>query len=352
MSTPQSVTAIDTPVPVIDLDIVERNLQRMQAYADAHGLALRPHIKTHKLPVFAKRQVELGAVGITCQKLGEAEVMADAGLTDILISYPIIGAEKARRLAALARRAQLRVALDNPLALETVAQAASAAGVPIGVLVEFDSGMKRTGVTSVEQALALIETVKAQPGLRFDGLMTYPLGATTADFVRVVKDAGVALPVVSVGGTPTAAQAHEVAGITELRVGTYIYNDMMMIDAGAATLDDCALAVHATIISRPEESRAILDCGSKTLSSDLRRGGREAGYGFLPDYPDAVIDRLSEEHGMVDLSRSAAKPALGERVRIIPNHVCVVTNLHNEVVVARGGMVEGIWPIPARGLTR
>ena len=352
MNAQQPVTDIDTPVPIIDLDIVERNLARMQAYADGHGLALRPHIKTHKLPVFAKAQMALGAVGITCQKLGEAEVMADAGLSDILISYPIIGAEKGRRLAALARRASMRVALDNPLALETVAQAATAAGVPIGVLVEFDSGMKRTGVTSVAEALALIYAVKAEPSLRFDGLMTYPLGANTASFVQAVKEAGVALPIVSVGGSPTAAHAHEVAGITELRVGTYIYNDMMMIDAGAATLADCALAVHATVISRPEESRAILDCGSKTLSSDLRRGGREAGYGFLPDYPDAVIDRLSDEHGMVDLSRSAGKPALGERVRIIPNHVCVVTNLHNEVVVARGGMVEGTWSIPARGLTR
>ena len=346
------VTSVDTPVPIIDLDIVERNLRAMQDYANAHGLALRPHIKTHKLPVFAKRQVELGAVGITCQKLGEAEVMADAGLSDILISYPIIGAEKGRRLAALARRVAMRVAVDNPLALGTVARAGQEAGTPIGVLVEFDSGMKRTGVTSVAAALALIAQVKAAAGLRFDGLMTYPSSKATAEFVRAVKEAGVALPMVSGGGTPGWAHAHEIEGVTEMRVGTYIYNDRTLVEAGAARLEDCALAVHATVVSRPTEDRAILDCGSKTLSSDLIPRGSSAGYGFLPDYPDALIERLSEEHGMVDLSRSAARPALGERVRIIPNHVCVVTNLHNEVVVSRGGMVEGIWPVAARGLTR
>jgi D-serine deaminase-like pyridoxal phosphate-dependent protein len=346
------VTALDTPVPVIDLDIVERNLQRMQAYADQHGLALRPHIKTHKLPIFAKRQVELGAVGITCQKLGEAEVMAAAGLADILISYPLIGVEKARRLAALTRTAKMRVAVDNPLALDTIAQAAHDAHAPIGVLVEFDSGMKRTGVTSVDAALSLIAQVKETPGLRFDGLMTYPSSAASAGFIRAVKDAGVDLPIVSGGGTPHWRHTHEIAGLTEMRVGTYIYNDRMTVDAGAATLEDCAVQVIATVISRPEENRAILDCGSKTLSSDVMPGGKIPGYGLLVDYPDAVIERVSEEHGMVDLSGSGAKPALGERVRIIPNHVCVVTNLHNEVVASRNGVVESVWPVAARGLTR
>jgi D-serine deaminase-like pyridoxal phosphate-dependent protein len=352
MSEPLAVSALETPVPVIDLDRVERNLARMQAYADEHRLALRPHIKTHKLPRFAQAQMALGAVGITCQKLGEAEVMADAGLTDILLSYPLIGAAKARRLASLAERLAMRVALDNPLALETVALAAQEAGRPIGVLVEFDSGMKRTGVVSVDEALALIAQVKAVDGLRFDGLMTYPAGPATAGFVRAVTEAGVAVPMVSAGGSPRAAYAHEIAGVTELRVGTYIYNDRAMVEAGAAGLEDCALLVHATVVSRPTESRAILDSGSKTLSSDLIPRGAEAGYGLLMDYPDAIIERLSEEHAMVDLSRSERKPALGERVRILPNHVCVVTNLHDEVVVSRNGMAEGVWPVAARGLTR
>jgi D-serine deaminase-like pyridoxal phosphate-dependent protein len=278
--------------------------------------------------------------------------MAAAGLDDILISYPLIGAEKAKRLAALTKLARMRVAVDNPLALETIAQAARAAHNPIGVLVEFDSGMKRTGVTSVEAALTLIAQVKEAPGLRFDGLMTYPSSQASAIFIRAVKDAGVELPVVSGGGTPNWAHTHEIAGLTEMRVGTYIYNDRMTVDAGASTLDDCSLNVWATVVSRPEDGRAILDCGSKTLSSDVMPGGKIPGYGLLIDYPDAIIERVSEEHGMVDLSRSAAKPALGERVRIIPNHVCVVTNLHNEVVASRSGMVEAVWPVEARGLTR
>jgi D-serine deaminase-like pyridoxal phosphate-dependent protein len=352
MSERLPVTALETPVPVIDLDRVERNLARMQAYADEHRLALRPHIKTHKLPRFAQAQVALGAVGITCQKLGEAEVMADAGLDDILISYPLIGPDKARRLAALARRVTMRTAVDNPLALETVALAGQEAGRAIGVLVEFDSGLKRTGVTSVEEALALIALVKAADGLRFDGLMTYPSSAATADFVRAVREAGIDLPIVSGGGTPRAAHAHEIAGVTEMRVGTYIYNDRTLVELGAAGLEDCAFLVHATVVSRPTETRAILDSGSKTLSSDLIPRGAAAGYGFLVDYPDAVIERLSEEHAMVDLSRCERKPALGEQVRILPNHVCVVTNLHDEVAVSRDGMVEGIWPVAARGRTR
>ena len=270
MSKLLTITALETPVPVIDLDRVEKNLAAMQAYADAHGLALRPHIKTHKLPRFAQEQVALGAVGITCQKLGEAEVMADAGLDDILISYPLVGPDKARRLAALARRIKMCVAIDNSLALETVALAGQQAGQPIGVLVEFDSGMKRTGVTSVEAALDLIAQVKSADGLRFDGLMTYPSSAATTSFVRAVQEAGIELPMVSGGGTPGWAHSHEIEGVTEMRVGTYIYNDRTLVEMGAATLDDCALHVHATVISRPTEDRAILDSGSKIGRASCR----------------------------------------------------------------------------------
>ncbi|MCB8875340.1 alanine racemase [Acidisoma silvae] len=343
---------LDTPVPVIDLDVVERNLIRMQDYANRHGIALRPHIKTHKLPVFAQRAMDLGAVGITCQKLGEAEVMASAGLDDILISYPLIGAGKARRLAALTLLAKMRVAIDNKLALDTLAAAAREAHAPIGVLVEFDSGQKRTGVVSVAEALDLIAAVKEVPGLRFDGLMTYRNTPLTGPFIQAVKDAGVALPIVSSGGTPGWDSTHETPAITEMRVGTYIYNDRMMVEAEAATLADCALHIIATVISRPEPHRAVIDCGSKTLSSDVMPGGKVPGYGLILDYPDAVIERVTEEHGMVDLSQSEMKPKIGDRLLILPNHVCVVTNLHNDVVAIRNGQVEAVWPVAARGLTR
>lgn len=350
------IADLETPVPVIDLDRVEHNLAKMQAYCDRHGLRLRPHIKTHKIPAFAQRQLDLGAGGITCQKLGEAEVMADSGLDDIFISYPLIGAAKAARLADLSRRARVSVGIDNGLALETVGAAARASNHAIGVLVEFDSGNKRTGVTSVAEALDLAKRIQATPGLRFDGLMTYPSTAATATFVaeaqRVFAGAGIPISVVSGGGTPNAWAAHEIEGLTEVRVGTYIYHDRATVGAGAATWDECAFHLHATVISRPTENRAVIDAGSKSLSSDGIDPAFGAGYGLILGYEDAVIERLNEEHGIVDLSRCATKPVVGERLRIVPNHVCVVSNLHDEVAVSRGGDLVGMWPVAARGKTR
>ena len=349
------VDDLETPVPVIDADRVERNLRAMQDYCDRHGLKLRPHIKTHKLPHLARRQVKLGAVGITCQKLGEAEVMADAGIDDILISYPLIGPAKALRLAALARRLRMSVAVDNALALDTAAAAAGAAGAEIGILVEFESGANRVGVATVEEALALARRVVATPGLRFEGLMTYPLGPAAAAFIAAARERfsaeGIAIPTVSGGGTPAAWSAHMVPGVTELRVGTYAYHDRATVAAGAATLDDCALHVVATVVSRPTADRAVIDAGSKSLSSDLVAPEAGAGYGLLLDYPEAVITRLNEEHGTIDLSACTRRPALGERLRILPNHVCVVSNLHDAVVMVRDGRVVETVPVAARGRT-
>ena len=350
------ISELETPVPVIDLDRVEANLKKMQDYCDAHGLKLRPHIKTHKIPAFAHRQVELGACGITCQKLGEAEVMSQAGMNDILISYPMVGVGKAARLAELAKHTKLRVAVDSSEALNTVADAAKAAGVTIGVLVEFDSGAKRTGVTSVAEALTLAQRVVQLPGLRFDGLMTYPSTAATAVFVAEAKkrfaEAGIDIPVVSGGGTPNAWTAHEIPGLTEVRVGTYIYQDRSTVAMGAATLDECALHVHAPVVSHPTPNRAIIDAGSKSLSSDRAPPEAGEGYGLVLDYPGAVVERLNEEHGILDLSKCAKKPAIGERIRILPNHVCVVTNLHDEVAVSRNGELVDRWQVAARGKTR
>lgn len=350
------IDELDTPVPVVDLDIVEHNLAKMQAYCDSHGLALRPHIKTHKIPAFAHRQVELGAKGITCQKLGEAEVMIDAGLDDVLISYPLVGTAKADRLAALSRRARLRVAVDSALAVETVAAAARASNVPIGVLVEFDSGNARTGVVSVQEALDLAIRIEKSPGLRFDGLMTYPSTAATAAFVAEARQrfakAGIPITVVSGGGTPNAWQAHEIAGLTEVRVGTYIYHDRATVAAGTAGFDECALHLHATVISRPTADRAVIDAGSKSLSSDRVDPAAGSGYGLIRGYEDAVIERLNEEHGVIDLSRCSHKPQVGERLQILPNHVCVVSNLHDEIAVSRGGVLIDTRRVEARGKTR
>ena len=351
------VDALETPIPVVDLDRAEANLARMQAVCDGLGVKLRPHIKTHKLARFARAQAALGGVGITCQKIGEAEAMADAGIDDILISYPIVGEAKALRLAALATRlARLRVALDNPLALETVARAAAASGREIGVLIEFESGKQRTGVQTVAEALALARRVAELPGLRLDGLMTYPMSEAAVRFVAEARaafgEAGLTLGLVSGGGTPQSADRALIGALGEFRVGTYIYNDVSSVGSGAAGWDDCALTLHVTVVSRPTPERAIIDAGSKSLTSDLSPGGAPAGHGRVLGYEDAVIDRLSEEHGMIDLSRCARRPALGERLRIVPNHVCPVSNLHDEVALARGGMVEEMARVVARGRTR
>jgi D-serine deaminase-like pyridoxal phosphate-dependent protein len=348
--------ALDTPTPLVDLDRVERNLTRMQAYCDRHGLKLRPHIKTHKLPQLARRQIELGAVGITCQKISEALVMAEAGCGDILLSYPIVGAAKIGPLAALARATRLTVGLDNEVALGTVAAAAQEADAEIGVLVEFESGGRRSGVQTPDEALALARRAHGDGPLVFRGLMTYPHGPETAPFVAEARSLfereGIPIEVVSVGGTPDYGRTHEVPQATELRVGTYVYHDRATVAAGAATLDDCALHVLASVVSRPTPDRAILDAGSKTLSSDRVAPSVGEGYGLILEYPDAVIERLNEEHGIVDLSGCARRPAIGERVRIVPNHVCVVSNLHDAVAVTRDGEVVDTWRVAARGCTR
>jgi D-serine deaminase-like pyridoxal phosphate-dependent protein len=349
------ISELGTPVPVVDFDIASRNIRRLQEYCDRHRFKLRPHIKTHKLPFFAHEQCKAGAIGITVQKIGEAEVMAQTGLNDILITYNIIGEEKAERLANLTNFAVLSVAIDNEKALESLTWAARRAHDPIGVLIEFESGGNRQGVQMPTEAVELARKVLDRSGLQFRGLMTYPTTAETARFLEealpLFKKAGIEVPVISGGGTPSAFRTHELAPVTELRVGTYIYNDRITMAAQAASLEDCALTVLATVVSRPMIDRAIIDAGNKTLSSDLLPPGHGDGYGLLPDYPGAIIARLNEEHGIVDLGGSARKPEIGERVRVIPNHACVVTNLHNQIYLHRHANVLAELPVYLRGRT-
>lgn len=345
--------ALETPAVVIDLARVEANLSRAQAYAQAHRLALRPHIKTHKLVRFARRQVALGAVGITCQKLGEAEVMADGGLTDILIPYNLMGARKLERLRRLADRVTLTVSADSRETVEGYAATFAQADRPLPVLVECDTGMGRCGVTTPAAALDLARLIASSPGLTFAGLLTYPaagrLPAASAwlrEAVGLLDGAGLPARIVSNGGTPDFWRAHEVDMATEHRPGTYIYLDRSQVARGVGSFEDCALTVLATVVSRPTETRAVIDAGSKALTSDTL--GLE-GFGYLPDYPEAVVTSLSEEHGVIDLSASARKPTIGERVRIIPNHVCVVVNLFDRVnLLGPDGRIETV-SVDARG---
>lgn len=347
------ISTLDTPCVLIDIDRVEANLARAQAYADSHGLRLRPHIKTHKLPRFAKRAMDLGAVGITVQKLGEAEVFAEAGIGPIFLPYNIIGPAKLARLRALHARVDISVTADSAEAVEGLSRAFAESPNPLTVLVECDTGMGRCGVQSPEAALALAGKIANSPGLRFGGLMTYPKAGqveANAKFLNTAKalltDAGLPPETISNGGTPDLWRAHEVTAATEHRPGTYIYMDRSQVARGVGGFEDCALTVLTTVVSRPTPDRAIVDAGSKALSSDTL--GMD-GFGLIEAYPGAVITGLSEEHGTIDLSACAARPAIGEKLRIIPNHACVVSNLFDQVHLISGDRLVETVPVAARG---
>lgn len=344
---------IDTPAVVIDLDKVETNLQQAQDYSDAHALPLRPHVKTHKLPRLALAQMALGAIGITAQKLGEAEAMADGGLTDIFLPYNILGAAKLDRLFALHNRLTLSVTADSLVTIAGYANRFSDPQHPLMVLIECDTGAERCGVQTADEALVLARAIADAKGLLFGGLMTYPARgglAQTEAWLKTAVDtltrAGLTPPVVSSGGTPDFKHAALVTTATEHRPGTYIYNDRMQVAWGHCTLDDCALTALATVVSRPTPDRAVLDSGSKALAADQ---SPLPGYGHITLYPKAVITGLSEEHAVVDLSACENRPEIGDRVRVIPNHACVVSNLFDVVHLIRGDQVEDVAAITSRG---
>ncbi len=346
------IADLETPCVVIDVTKVEANLARAQAHATANGYALRPHIKTHKLPRFAKRQVELGAVGITAQKLGEAEVMADAGLTDIFVPYNIMGDSKLERLAALNERVTLSVTADSPETVAGYARTFATRGRPLIVLIECDTGGGRCGVQTPAQALALARHIESSPGLVFGGLMTYPARGKFAEADRwlgeakaLIEQAGIAVPRITSGNSPDMWHTNDTV-VTERRPGTYIYFDRSQVEGGVASFDDCALTVLATVVSRPTATRAVIDAGSKALTSDTLG---LAGFGVVAGRQDIVIGSLNEEHGIIHLTEPSDWPRIGERVRIIPNHVCVVSNLFDVVHLVDGdGEIETV-PVAARG---
>ncbi|MCA1395510.1 D-TA family PLP-dependent enzyme [Bradyrhizobium sp. BRP56] len=345
-----------TPCAVIDMDRVERNIARIQKACDKAGVANRPHIKTHKNPMLAQLQIKAGAKGITCQKLGEAEIMADSGIDNILISYNLLGDEKMARLGALQGKANVTVAADNSVVVGDLPKAAAASGRALSVVVECDTGRKRAGVETPAEAIALAREIVASKGLAFAGFMLYPTETGWAEAQKFYDEAlagvrahGLDATIVSTGGTPNLKNLGKLKGGTEHRFGTYIYNDRMQVAAGVATWDDCALHIYSTVVSRAGPERGILDAGSKTLTSDT--GGLE-GHGLILEHPEARIARFAEEHGFLDLSRSNTRPNVGDVVRIVPNHVCVVVNMMDEVVMVRGDEIIGALPVTARGKLR
>ncbi|MCQ8783734.1 D-TA family PLP-dependent enzyme [Mangrovibrevibacter kandeliae] len=347
---------LDTPCLLIDLEKVERNLRRAQDHADANAIVLRPHIKTHKLVRFARRQVELGAVGITCQKIGEAEVMADGGIADILLPYNIVGAAKLERLRRLAQRVRLKVTADGPFVVAGYSKAFRGEAEPLTVLVECDTGGGRCGVQTPFDALELATLIAEAPGLRFGGLMTYPAKHRVAEAAawlvqarKLLEDAQLPPETVTTGGTPDLWAAGPATGATEYRPGTYVFLDRFQVAEGVGAPEDCALHVVATVVSRPTATRAIIDAGSKALTSDLLG---LTGYGSVAGYPGAVITGLSEEHGTLDVSACDTRPEVGECVRILPNHVCPVVNLFDAVTLLHAdGRAETV-PVDARGRLR
>ena len=358
----QPISDLDTPAVLIDLDRLERNVARMAEKARAAGVALRPHCKTHKLPEVARMQLNAGARGITLAKVGEAEVFAAQGFDDIFLAYPIVGAQKARRLLALADRVRLAVGADSVAGARTLADAFAAAGRQLDVMLKIDVGLHRAGVLP-EQALALAQQLVDLKGLRLRGIFTHAgqgygcettealagtghhEGDSMAAVARELRGAGLPCDVVSVGSTPTALFAMR-PGVTESRPGTYVYYDASEVSLGVCTMDDCAISVLATVVSTPAADRAVLDAGSKTLSNDILRP-KASGNGWIVGR-ESRLQRLSEEHGVVGVVPGESF-TVGERVRIIPNHACVVSNLVDSVYAVRGGQVEAEWRVAARG---
>ncbi|HKW60828.1 MAG TPA: alanine racemase [Candidatus Dormibacteraeota bacterium] len=348
-----------TPLAVVDDDVRERNLKRMQDRANAHGLRLRPHAKTHKSSVLAVRQLAHGAVGLTAATMREADVFAEAGVADLLIAHPPAGKPKLQRLQELATRVRrLAVALDTVELAESLPEA-------VEILWEVDTGLHRLGTTPGQPTLDAVKRLVEVVGpARFRGLMTHgghsyratddtQLTAAAQDesgglvaSAALIRAAGIEVRELSIGSTPTAAHVEMAGGVTEMRPGTYVYGDANQVTLGSQALEDCALAVVATVVSRPERTRAVVDSGSKSLPADLRVAGLN-GYGIVLGHPGVTLDRISEEHGVL-VSESAIDLSVGDRVAIIPAHACTTVNLHPALLVIRGS--QSRWePVDARG---
>lgn len=351
------VEELDTPTLTIDLDALEENLNRYQRYFNEHGIGLRPHIKTHKTLAIAAMQMAKGAIGLTCQKIGEAEVMVNGGLTvDILIPFNIMGKQKLDRLTALSKRTRLTVAADSEYTVRGLSEAAVAKGATLGVIVEVECGSKRTGVQTPQASLELAILIDSLPGLELRGIMGMPTPAGSRSVIQetlhLFDQAGLAHPIVSGGSTPYAFEAHLIPELTEYRSGEYPTGGEGHLRQGRHTVEQCSLRVQATVVSRPTSDRAILDAGSKTMSASLFQGPNGPSMGYIVEYPEARFYGASEEHGHVDVSACVKKPAIGERVQVLPVHPCPCVNEHDEMVAIRNGTVEAIWPIYARGKIR
>jgi D-serine deaminase-like pyridoxal phosphate-dependent protein len=356
------ISELDTPAVIIDLEVVEKNIARTQQFFDEIGLNLRPHIKTHKIAELTRWQIKAGAKGICSQKISEAEVMLDeAGATDVFIPYNIIGMKKALHLAELLKRPGVTIAVgaDSIKAAQTAQQAGEIASRPVRIMIECDTGFKRAGLPSPQAVADLAaEIVKTCDMVELAGLFAFPTHLTQtpaffAEATGLLAAKGIKPEVYSGGGTPIQWKVKGLPYINEHRTGTYIYNDRNTLGAGAAELEDCAMKVICTVVSRPTAERAIIDGGSKTFSGDLWNSSptpeTKISYGLVVDYLEANFYGQSEEHGNLDLSNCKERPKVGDRVMIIPNHCCTTTNMHDVIYGVRGGVVVEEFRVTARG---
>jgi D-serine deaminase-like pyridoxal phosphate-dependent protein len=360
-----SVDELDTPCLLVDLDRLDANIAGWQAAVSAGGAALRPHIKTHKIPAIAHMQLSAGARGITAAKLAEAEVFAANGCDDIFIAYPIAGPIKWRRAAELARSCTLTIGVDNMIGARGLSAAAVAAATTIRVRAEVEQGLNRSGIAP-EKLISFCAELSQLPGIELDGIFTYRSiffpgadkmtheqaarneGEVMVAFAEQLRAAGIPINSISVGSTPTAIAAAAVPGITEVRPGTYVFGDYMMAESGSMSYDAVALSVLCTVVSRPAADLATIDGGSKTFSGDIWPAAFGLrGYARALDGA-AFVERMSEEHGVVRLS-SGFSPQIGDRIAFHPIHVCTVVNLSDELIGVRDGRVECVWPVLARG---
>ncbi|HWF74869.1 MAG TPA: alanine racemase [Solirubrobacteraceae bacterium] len=356
---------LDTPCLLVDVDRLDGNIRRMAELIAGAGVRLRPHAKTHKLFEVANRQLAAGAGGLTVAKLGEAEMLVGHGVGDVFIAYPLWGQRKWERLCHLAEQAAVRVSADSYEVCAGIASVAARRGLSIPVRIEVDTGFGRCGVQSAEEALALAARLERLRGVELVGVMSFA-GQTYAGGPERVRegalaDAGALLEVatalresgfdtseISVGSTPGTAYVAELGAVTEIRPGTYVFSDRDQVALGWGTLDGCALTVLATVVSRPTPTRAVIDAGSKTLSSD--RAGTAEGFGAVRGHAEWNLTSLSEEHGILEVT--AGEAPIGTPVEIVPNHACATLNLHDWVAAVSDNLVGDWWRVEGRGLVR
>ena len=361
--------SLPTPCLLIDMDRAEENIRSMQARADRMGLKLRPHIKTHRMPFFAKLQMDAGACGIACAKIGEAEVMADSGIGDIFIANEVIGLDKYERLRDLARRAHVRVGIDNAVQLEQMERVFASEERPLEVLIEYEVGEVRSGIVTDKQLTTLVSAIRNSRCVVLKGIFSHEghtykapdrdacrerameAHARTVRAADIIRDMGADIDTVSVGATPAALNLDSYKGVTELRIGTYIFNDVGQAMAMGGDFSHCAATVLASVISEPYGDRVVLDAGAKALVSQNRAEGICAtrGFGSIKGAEEIRVENLFDEHAVLNSAELRETARVGDKVEVIPSHICPTVNLYDSAFLVSGGKVLREIPVECRG---